>query len=241
VKKADRFTEKQKKYIGGIGLLVFIAMMVLIFVFAGKPLVSFISQPEQFRAWVEERGFAARFLFMGMVLLQVLVAFIPGEPFEIAAGYAFGMVEGTILSLAAITIGSMLIFYLVRKLGVKLVEVFFSMEKIRSLKFLQNSRRLNLLVFIIFFIPGTPKDLLTYFIGLTDMKPLTWLLISTVARIPSVITSTIGGNALGMQDYTFAILVFAGTLLLSGIGLLIYRQIEKRHSPEIPENTDKNC
>ena len=77
------------------------------------------------------------------------------------------------------------------------------------------------------FIPGTPKDLLSYFAGLTDIKMGRWLLITTVARIPSVITSTVGGNAVGEQNYLFAILVFAGTLAVSALGLLIYQRISK--------------
>jgi len=232
----QKFTQKQKKIIVGTGLLLFIALSVIIFVYAGKPMIEFISEPEAFRAWVDEKGFLADILFMGMVILQVLIAFIPGEPFEIAAGYAFGMVEGTVLCIVAITLGSMLIFWLVRKFGIKAVEMFFPMEKIRSLKFLQNSSRMNLLIFIIFFIPGTPKDILTYFVGLTDMKPATWLLISSIARIPSIITSTIGGNALGMQNYVFAIVVFTVTLLISGIGLLIYRNIQKHHDTKTAES-----
>ena len=72
-------------------------------------------------------------------------------------------------------------------------------DRIRSLRFLQDSRRLNLLTFIVFFIPGTPKDLLSYFIGLTDMKLGTWLCITAVARIPSIVTSTVTGDALGLS------------------------------------------
>lgn len=77
------------------------------------------------------------------------------------------------------------------------------------------------------FIPGTPKDILTYCAGLTDMPLGTWLLISTIARIPSVVTSTIGGNALGLQDYWFALAVFGVTLALSLGGWLLYRRMDK--------------
>lgn len=77
-------------------------------------------------------------------------------------------------------------------------------------------------------IPGTPKDILTYFIGLTPMKLSVWLLITATARIPSVITSTIGGDALGMENYKFAIIVFIITAVISIAGILIYRYIQKR-------------
>lgn len=75
--------------------------------------------------------------------------------------------------------------------------------------------------------PGTPKDLLTYCAGLTHMRLGKWLAISVVGRIPSVITSTIGGDALGAGSYGFAALVFGATLLLCGAGLVVYRPHER--------------
>ena len=119
----------------------------------------------------------------------------------------------------------MLVFLLVRRFGLRAVEIFFPVEKLRSLHFLQNERRLALWVFFIFFLPGTPKDVMCYFVGLTNMPLRTWAIISAIARLPSIITSTVGGNALGMGDYTFAIIVFTATLVISGLGLLIYRAV----------------
>ena len=83
-------------------------------------------------------------------------------------------------------------------------------------------------------IPRTPKDLLCYFAGLTDMKFPVFLLICSLGRLPSLVTSTIGGDALGTQSYLFAAIVFAVTLLISGAGLLCYRWICKRHNREHP-------
>ena len=83
-------------------------------------------------------------------------------------------------------------------------------------------------MFILFIIPGTPKDILTYIVPLTPMKLSTFLLLSTVARLPSVVTSTIGGNALGTGKLTFALIVFGATALISALGILIYRRICKR-------------
>lgn len=69
-----------------------------------------------------------------------------------------------------------------------------------KLLFLKKEKNLELIIFIIFFIPGTPKDLLTYIAPFTRIKLKTFLLLTTFARIPSVITSTIGGNALSNQN-----------------------------------------
>ena len=225
-------TEKQKKIIAIGGVLIFIVLCAIIFVYAGKPMIRFLSEPEKFRAWVDGKGILGRLAFMGMVILQVFVAVIPGEPIEIAAGYAFGALEGTILCIISMTVGSMLVFWFVRKFGMKAVEVFFPREKIHSLKFLRNKKRMTLWIAIIFFIPGTPKDLLCYFVGLTDIKTMHWLLISAVARIPSIVTSTIGGNALGTQNYKTAIIAFAVALIVCGAGLMLYRSItQKKQDP----------
>ena len=116
----------------------------------------------------------------------------------------------------------------------RLVEVFFPKEKLHSIRFLQSSPRRTFLFLVVFMIPGTPKDLLCYFAGLTDMKFPVFLLICSLGRLPSLVTSTIGGDALGTQSYLFAAIVFAVTLLISGAGLLCYRWICKRHNREHP-------
>lgn len=221
--------QKHRKIASVVSISVFVLFSIAVFYFIGRPMLAFVSEPEKFRLWVFEKGFLGKLAFVGMMALQVIIAIIPGEPLEIGAGYAFGIWEGTLLCLIGQVIGSIVVFLFVKYVGIRAVEAFYSKEKIQSLKFLHEHKQLNLLVFILFFIPGTPKDILTYFVGLTPMNLLTFLLITFFARIPSVITSTIGGNAIGLQNYQFAIAAFAVTLLISMIGILVYRKITKRH------------
>ncbi|MEG1547635.1 MAG: VTT domain-containing protein [Clostridia bacterium] len=217
--------EKRRRWLALAGIAGFIMIMGALFVLFGKALSKFAADPELFRIWVNEHGIWSRIAFIGMVIIQIIVAVIPGEPFEIVAGYAFGIWEGTALCVLGTFIGGVIVFLFVRKIGIKAVEVFFPREKINSLKFLRDEKKVDLIAFIIFLIPGMPKDILTYCVGLTKMKLGTWMLITSLARIPSIITSTIGGNALGLENYMFAIIVFAVTIVISGIGLLIYRRI----------------
>ena len=221
-------TEKQKKWIAGGGIALFLLLSGLVFWFAGKPMVRFVTEPEQFRLWVEERGWWGRLAFVGMVLLQVLVAVIPGEPLEIAAGYAFGFLEGTLLCLVGMTIGGALVFGFVRRFGVRALEVFFSREKIENIKFLQNNRRVYLIVIAAFLLPGTPKDLLSYAAGLTKIRFRHWLWITSLCRLPSLVTSTLGGNALGTERWVQAALIFAATVVVSLLGLWVYRRYVER-------------
>ncbi len=221
-------TDKQKKIISGGVIAAFILFCGLVGWFVGRPLIRFVGQPELFRAWVAKSGIWGMLAFVGMTAFQVVIAFVPGEPLEIGAGYAFGAFWGTVLCAVGITIGSLIVFLLVRKLGIKLLEVFFTYEKIKSLKFLQNKKSLWLLCFFLFFLPGTPKDLLTYFVGLTKIDFKGFLFIVSVARLPSVITSTIGGSLLGSEKYIFAVIAFGVTLIISVVGWLVYNKITKK-------------
>lgn len=226
--RIEAFSKKQKNLIG-IGIfLLFLLFCGLVGWFIGKPMIEFVSKPEDFRLWVQSKGIWGRIAFIGMMIFQVIIALVPGEPLEIGAGYAFGAVEGTMLCIIGITLGSVIVFSLVKKLGFRFVELFFSIEKIKSLKILKSSKKRKILMVLVFLLPGTPKDLITYFAGLTDIKVADFIILAAFARLPSVITSTIGGSALGVAEYKTAIIVFAITVLLSFIGLLIYNKIIKR-------------
>ncbi len=230
-------SEKTKKILSLVMIALALVFAGAVTWYVGRPMVRFVEDPEQFRLWVDAHGIWSRLAFVGMVVFQVLIAVIPGEPIEIGGGYAFGFWEGTLWCVVGIGIGSVLIFALVRRFGVRLVELFFSMEKIRSLKFLQNDRRRDTIAFVIFLLPGTPKDLVSYFVGLTPMKLSTWLFISMVARLPSVVTSTAGGSALSSQNYITALVVFAVAAGLSIGGWVLYNWFMKRRQKKKEEKT----
>ncbi len=220
--------DRKKKIWTALGLIGGLLLMAALCFWAGKPMLELVSNPEGFRAWVREQGLWGKLAFVGMMALQIIIAFIPGEPLEIGAGYAFGAIEGTALCLLGALLGGTAVFLLVRRFGMKVVAVFFPEEKVRGLSFLQDEKRLNLIAYIFFLIPGTPKDVMTYMAGLTPMKLPFWVFLTLTARIPSVLTSTIGGDALGASNYTVALWVFAATALISGAGVLLYRRFTRR-------------
>ena len=230
MKHTKKRTERQRKKWALIGLAFFLVATVLICWQVGLPMVRLASDPENFRQWLEERKLGGLLIYGAMVFFQVLFAVIPGEPLEIAGGYAFGAVEGTLLCLIAATLGSLLVFWLVRRFGAPLVEIFFPPEKLRKLRFLKTSPKRDFIFLVIFMVPGTPKDLLCYFAGLTDMKLSLWLVLCSLGRIPSIVTSTVGGSALGSRRYWFAAAVFAGTLVISAVGLWLYDRIQKKYA-----------
>lgn len=218
-------TEKTKKILALLSLAVVIILALFATLFVWKWLDSF--SEEGFRDYIRSFGPWGWLVLFGVQFLQVFIALIPGEVVETAAGYAFGPLWGTVICYAGVAAASALIFFLTRRFGIRLVEVFVSREKINELKFINTSKKRNFLIFILFFIPGTPKDLITYFAGLTDIKITEFLCISLVARFPSVISSTFGGHLLGEGQYIHALLLYGITGAVSIAGLLIYNKIIK--------------
>lgn len=211
-----------KKYRILIAILAVVFVAILVFL-VGRPLLEFMSKPEEFRIWVESKGIWGILAFMGMNTIQVLLAVIPGGPFEIGAGYAFGLVKGAFICDIAMTLGSVLIFLFVRKFGYRFVELFISREKINSVRFLKNPKKRDAIVFLFFLLPGTPKDLISYLVGLTDMKLSTWILINFIGRAPAIFLSASSGSALGTQRYEIAIVLIIAIILLYIVGAIVYR------------------
>lgn len=232
--KKEKLTKTHQRLIGVLSIVVLILFVVIVCWYIGRPMLKLAKDPEQFRDWIDSYGYLGKIIFIGMIILQILFAIIPGEPLEIGAGYAFGAIEGTVLCTIGGFIGSIIVFALVRKLGIKFVETFFSMDKINNLKLLNDRKKFNVVMFLIFFIPGTPKDLFVYFLGLTKISVPSFLFITTIARLPSIITSTVGGNALGSKQYILAIVVFSITLVISAVGYFIYNRVSAMR-----ENTKK--
>lgn len=221
----DEYGRRRKK-LAIVSVVVVLILLGLAMLLVCKWLAGF--SRESFRDYIRSFGAAGWAVFLGLQFLQVFIALIPGELLETAAGYAFGPVWGTVLCYVGVAGASCLIFALTRRFGIRLVEVFISREKILELGFLKDETKRNRLIFLLYFIPGTPKDLLTYFVGLTDIRLEAFLLISMVARLPSVLSSTIGGHMLGEENYVTAIWLYGITLAVSLAGMALYHRIVKK-------------
>ncbi len=223
---------RQKKIIGIASIVIFVLFCAAAFFFIGIPIVKTAKDPEAFRSWIEGMGMWGKAAYVAVCFLQVLVAIIPGGPIELAGGYAFGHVEATVLSTIGLGLGSVAVFLLVRKFGRSLLEVFFRKEQIEELKFLRTNRRRDIIILILFLAPGTPKDLLCFYCGLTDMPFLLFFLISTFARIPAAWLSSIGGSAMNSKSYTIAIIAAVVIVSMTVLGIVGYRVVVKRHGGE---------
>lgn len=219
-------------------LLLGIAVLVLYFTF-GKKLYSMVSTGVDLRLWLNQFGRWDEVVFVGIRALQTVVKFIPAEPLEIGSGYVYGIWGGLFYCMLGTEIGSFIILFITKMFGMKVINLFVSQEKIDSIKFLQNEKKLKTTLFIVYLIPGTPKDFITYFIGKTKIKISHFLIITGIARVPSIITSTWCGAELGEENYMRAAIIFGVTLVISLVGTFFYKKFfEKKDTEENKESQE---
>lgn len=160
-----------------------------------------------------------------MQVLQVIVAFIPGEVTQVAAGLLYGPVGGTALVLVGAAIASVLVIVLVRKLGAPFLRAMVSDKHMDKFRRFELSGKLNTIVFVLFLIPGLPKDLFTYLIGVTDMPIKTFVLLTTIARIPGVFSSAYAASSIADGNVMNGAIVFGVTAAIAVVGILAKNKI----------------
>ncbi|MGN0621817.1 MAG: TVP38/TMEM64 family protein [Porcipelethomonas sp.] len=210
------------------GIILCIVITVLFVI----PLADTLSSEEgreSVRDRVEELGITAYIIFFLAQMGHVILAFIPGEPFEILGGILFGGFWGLVLCEAGIFAAGAVVYFLVKRFGRPLVDAFVPREKFERFRFLHDEKKLELIVFIVFLIPGTPKDLLTYITALTDIKPMRFFTLSTLARIPSVVTSTMLGASISHGNWKMSVVIFLITAALGISGIFFNNYIENKN------------
>lgn len=202
---------------------IVLAAVIIFLTIVCIPLVKMLSSEEgrlELQAMIEADLAWGIVIYLVLQILQVLVAIIPGGVIQILGGVLFGGVWGTFLCIGGILLGTVIVYVLVKKFGKPLVEAFFDEKVVTKFSFLQDSKKLELAIFILFLIPGIPKDLLTYVAPLTKIKMSSFLVLSTLARIPAIIMSTVFGSTLSNGNIVAAIIIFAIVACLGIVGIL---------------------
>jgi len=172
------------------------------------------------------RGIVAVFLLQ---VLQVIIAFLPGEPVELLIGFLYGTFGGLALCIAGIATGTVLIFTLAHKLGKKDINAFIDSEMYKKLSFLRDPLKRDAMFFLLLLIPDTPKDALTYFAPLTRIPLSRFIVISSMARIPSLISSTYVGSNISEGNFAYSALVFVLAGVLGLVGIAVYNRVIAHH------------
>lgn len=185
-----------------------------------------------FKERLDGMGAGKFWIMFALEAAQILLVVLPGEPLEMLAGMCFGTIGGTIFIMTTVCFTTTIIFLLVRKFGRAYVEEFFKkdkLDKIENSKFFKNPKNIEIIMTILFIIPGTPKDLMVYLGGLLPIKPLRFIMISTFARFPSVITSTLMGASILNGNIKFSVIVYIVTFLITLIFIFIVNKFDKNN------------
>ncbi|MBN1836368.1 MAG: TVP38/TMEM64 family protein [Spirochaetales bacterium] len=201
------------------------AAVALVVVFRGE-LWELFATTERLRERIASAGATAPLVFVGVQALQVVVFFIPGEIPQVVGGYLFGLRDGTLLSLAGIAAGSLVSFSIARVFGVPFVHALFDRDRVDRLRRILESPRAKLSFFLLFLIPGLPKDILCYAAGLSSIRLLVFLPFSAVGRLPGIIGSALMGQAVASRRWFLAATVLTLAVVLFVIGYLFRERIQ---------------
>lgn len=209
-------------YTFGIGILL--TAFLILYVLYGKSLTQFVTDKESFKQWLDTYKGLSGAVFVFIRAFQTVIKIIPAEPLEIAAGYAFGTWGGLALCSLGTFLGSLVIMVLSKRLGGKFISAFINEEQLENISLINNKKHRRLFLFLFYLIPSTPKDIMTYAAGSLQMNMAEFFLITSIARIPSILTSTVCGAQLEQNNITAAVSVFIATALVSVLCALIYKK-----------------
>lgn len=210
-----------------IGLIAFLAIMIVIVIAVWPYVADVFSEGgvDRLVDRVRNAGPVGVLILLGMQFLQVVVAFIPGEVVQLAAGLMYGPVAGSLIILFGCIISSSIIFQLVHKLGAPFVQGMVSTEHLEKFRQFEATGKLDIIVFILFLIPGLPKDVFTYLVPLTDMEYKKFIVLTTVGRIPGVIASTYTASGLANGQIVGPVVVAVIVAIVALIGVLFRDKI----------------
>ncbi|MDO5024403.1 TVP38/TMEM64 family protein, partial [Slackia piriformis] len=209
------------------GLIAFFVLMAVVCV-AIAPLILELTEPggvERVVQDVRNAGPGGVLILLGMQFLQVVVAFIPGEVVQVAAGMMYGPWGGAAVVLVGCVISSAFIFFIVHKLGAPFVRAMIPEKWMGKLEDFEETDKLDVMVFVLFLIPGLPKDVFTYLVPLTDMSMRNFLVLSTVGRIPGILMSTLAADGLMEGDIMRSVLLFLVAAGIAALAIVFHEKI----------------
>jgi uncharacterized membrane protein YdjX (TVP38/TMEM64 family) len=191
-----------------------------------------LRNPKNIKAIILSYGEYSLFAFLAMQIIQVVAFFIPGEVMQIAGGYIYGAFIGGILTLLGITLGSAIVYGISRRYGKPFIRKIISEKQLNFFDKLLRLGSVNYIVFLLYLIPGIPKDVLAYICGISDITFKNFMLYSTIGRIPGIFISTYFGARMytGHKGVLVVIAVIMSILFIIGVfkGEKIVRGLVKK-------------
>ena len=214
----------------------------------------FFFEPKRLKMFIASFGPFAAVIFVLIQAAQVVFAPVPGEVTGFVGGFLFGNIKGLILSTIGLTLGSLMAFAITRIFGIKFVERVVKKEYFDKFNNFATHKGLNI-TFILFLLPGFPKDSLCYLLGLSHMRLVDFLFMNIFGRLPGTLMLTMQGHAVSQGKYQAffwllvasiaftAILYFTRNFIVQGISnavqlLLLRKKKDEKSQTDTVKSKD---
>ena len=181
-------------------LIVLIGVPLYIF-YNQRDLLQTFDSLESVNAFLAEYRSASAFVYVGIQVLQIAIFIIPGQAIQLAGGYVFGFWIGFALTFGGIFLGTVFTFYLARLLGKDAVHLIIGEEKTKKTIDRLNSKKALFIIFLIYLVPGIPKDAVTYVAGVSDIDVRPFVILSMLGRLPAMAGGVMIGSMLHTGSY----------------------------------------
>ena len=177
-----------------------------------------------FKSYLLGLGPIAPLAFIAIQAAQVIFAPFPGEITGAIGGYVFGGLLGSIYATVGLAIGSAAAFVIAQVLGRPLVTKLVGKTRMKKMEVLLQANGLYAM-FIVFLLPGFPKDVASYVVGVSPMPFRAFFLVTQLARLPGTILLCYTGGALASRDWLIIVILAAFSVIMSGLGYRYRQQI----------------
>lgn len=206
--------DKRKAIIKIIVLLAIIVLIPTILYFTCKDTLFNLEWLRNLPSLLENNKVESIFALTGLQALQVIICIIPGQPIQFTSSYLFGVLGGYIISIIGATIGAVIAFYIAKLLGSEAIKQLFGESKVENYRNKINSGKGLLIAFMIYLLPGLPKDIVGYVAGISNMRILPFLIISSIGRSPGMLGSLFFGKFFKNMNFIGIISLVAACLII---------------------------
>ncbi|NLY81519.1 MAG: TVP38/TMEM64 family protein [Clostridiales bacterium] len=181
-------------------LIVSIGIPLSIFLF-NKDLLTQFSSTEELIIFLENYKGATYLALIGLQVMQIVISIIPGQPIQFASSFIYGFWNGYLISMIGAIIGTFLTYHMARFLGKDALHILFGERRVSEIIKRLNSTKSYGVITLIYMIPGIPKDIMCYVAGISEIKIIPFLIISTIGRTPGIVGSLLIGSMLESENY----------------------------------------
>lgn len=217
-----------------LGIVLGIPAMIYFF---NPGLIDNFSSVDKFENWISEYTGIGILIYIACQIVQIVLSVLPGQVIQIAGGYIFGFPVTLLISVAGAAIGTTITFYLTKLLGKNAIIMIFGEERFHKYANMMNTQRARIVIFLVYLIPGLPKDIMAYAAGITNIRLPEFILLSVVGRTPAMMVSIVFGVMLRTNNYLSAVLIAAAMIVIVLICLIKRKSImaflEKREKKQI--------